>query len=165
MKKLFFAVLAFSLVFLAGCLQEKQLDLSGLPTIQATATGLVTGPLLQPSPTIRTTPSATATPSATPSPTPTAAGSCEILTPGTATFASPATVQLLIPFADLPESVVTASIKCDDGEAAIDVGITRAKSVFARRACIYSPSSSRSYKISVTAGATSCSKIIFVSAG
>lgn len=170
MNKLFVVVLLASLA-LPGCLQEKQLgqNAQALPTTTvATATSSTTTSTPTQTPTSAPTAAATAAATATPTPAPTAAlqaGSCSVISSGNKdTYARGSTVTYFVTFTGLSSSVITASVKCDTGEDAINMDINTDSSGkrFLRRDCSYSPSSTRSYTFSATAGGAACNRIITV---
>ena len=162
---------AFSALLIAGCLEEKKFDTTaafaaGQPTVFSIELPSVL-PTAVPTQLMATaTPRATPTPTPTPTPEPTALpiGSCQVITPrGVTSFDSPASVSIFVPFSGLPDEVVSAKIKCRDDDEGVDVEITRSgSSVFARRSCNYSPSSSMAYRIGVDASGTKCALVVSV---
>lgn len=165
--RLLLLAMAVAAVLLLGCLQEKELNTQNIPTGQPsgtaqqsttpTATGTTTA---TPTP----TPTPTATPTPTPSPTTEAGGTCIINTPhGSTDFAAGESISIFAVFTDLPLSVANVRIvNCGDGSDVTNPISRQGNSVFARQSCLFNPSSTRSYTITVTAGSATCSIILTI---
>ena len=162
MKKVFVFLVLFSVVALSGCLSEKKFDSAKVSV--APVLPLPSDVLPVPSAQASGLPSAGVSPS---SPLPSAfsgPAACDIVTPrNSSSFASGESVPLFIIFVGLPSQVTTASINCDAGDSPSIVDLSRSgNSVVARKSCIYSPSASKSVKISVSAGAAECGRTLSI---